>query len=72
MIKVPQQQGTTFRTSVEGVRSVPVTSKDVAKSHGECLAGWKCSIRKELDILESLAVATPQDRCGHEGKVRPC
>eukprot|EP00975_Prorocentrum_lima_P008222 1757102-Prorocentrum_lima.AAC.1 len=32
MLKMSQQQETTFRTSVEGIESAPVTSKGVANS----------------------------------------
>eukprot|EP00975_Prorocentrum_lima_P069473 12926595-Prorocentrum_lima.AAC.1 len=71
MTTVSRQQGTTLRKSVESIKRVPITSKDVVNNKGEFLADWKQSMLKDLDSfqrLEGLAVATPQDRSGDERK----
>eukprot|EP00975_Prorocentrum_lima_P066089 12907183-Prorocentrum_lima.AAC.1 len=65
MIKSSHEQSTDVRKCAEGLKSVPMTSKEVAGSKGETLTEWKQSTQKELeknfDKLEGLAVATPSE-----------
>ncbi len=69
------KQGEAMLPSTAGIKSVPVTGKDVSSSSGEALLEWMESIKKELsnfERLEGLQEATFKEKQEYQGKVLPC